>query len=134
LNIKELLPTHKSDIEAIEKIGNNYTISEIEPIVPELLTWVQDSNWPIGIAVAKLLQPYVNEISIHISTILDGNDDVWSYWCIEMLILESPQRVTSTDILDSLKRIISRKQVDDLDGDLKTKAQEAIDILKTSSK
>lgn len=43
----ELLPKDKHDHEAIERL-HKFPIQELLPLLPELLEWVADINWPIA--------------------------------------------------------------------------------------
>ena len=85
MKIKELIPKDKSDFSNIDKLYG-LTDEEIKPIIYELLEWLQDYNWP----VAQKLVPVLNEredlVFPYISTILNGNDNMWKYWIMELLI------------------------------------------------
>ena len=83
--LSKYLPKHKSDYENTQYlISLGYPI--IEPILPELLEWVQDINWP----VARLLAPFLISIGAnlkpYIIPILHGNDSVWKYWIISSIL------------------------------------------------
>ncbi|MEO1013484.1 MAG: DUF5071 domain-containing protein, partial [Bacteroidota bacterium] len=54
MNIKELIPKDKLDIEMAEKL-NQYPYEEIKPIIPDLLEWIKDMNWPVARTVAEYL-------------------------------------------------------------------------------
>ena len=51
LELKELIPKNKGDIRT-EKRLKNYSYEEIEAMVPELLVWIQNMNWPVAGPVA----------------------------------------------------------------------------------
>jgi len=46
--------TRFESLETAEKLSG-YSYDEIKPIVPELLTWIQDMNWPVARPVADYL-------------------------------------------------------------------------------
>lgn len=85
--INDLLPKNKfdnSNMEKIRDIPNN----EIEPLLPELLTWLQDANWPIFKDVLELLVNRQKPLIPLIINILkpEQRDDVWKYYIISALL------------------------------------------------
>lgn len=55
MDLKELIPKNKGDIARAEQL-KNYSYEQIKTIVPELLIWIQDMNWPVAKAVSEFLQ------------------------------------------------------------------------------
>lgn len=43
LDIRELIPVHKSDYERVEKL-KKLSLKDINPILPDLMVWLQDQN------------------------------------------------------------------------------------------
>ncbi|WP_165186173.1 DUF5071 domain-containing protein [Caulobacter soli] len=83
-----LLPKDKLDTAAIERLSQaGYPF--IEPLLSELLTWMQDLNWP----VAQDLRPFLADIGAplapHIRAVLRTHDDVWKYWTVIGVVAES---------------------------------------------
>lgn len=85
----EILPKHKFDMESVERI-RELSREEIIPLLPGLLQWIQDMNWPIAQEVAALLLDFPNEIISHIRNVFETNDSIWKYWCLEILVKELP--------------------------------------------
>ena len=81
MDIKDLIPKDKFDIETAEML-RNYSFKNIHPIVPDLLEWLQDGNWPVSKTVADFLIPFTDDISQEILYILKGTDEVWKYWIL----------------------------------------------------
>ena len=79
-------------------------IHEVKAIVPELLVWLQDGNWPVAGPITDFLSKHTNEIEPHIVDVLRGSDDVWKYWVMLLLILHSESRPSVT-IIDEVSRI-----------------------------
>ncbi|PKB42061.1 uncharacterized protein DUF5071 [Cellulophaga sp. RHA19] len=75
------LPKHKGDTEAVANL-KDYSYKQVKPIVPELLTWLQDLNWPIAGPIALYLQSIAEYITDDIIAILRGQDEVWKYWLV----------------------------------------------------
>ncbi|MBZ4034348.1 DUF5071 domain-containing protein [Flavobacterium sp. 17A] len=100
MNIKELIPKDKFDFETVEKL-KSYTFDEIEPIIPDLLEWLQDINWPISTSVKELLIPFTEKISSEIIKILQGKDEIWKYWILQFF----GKTIKNKLVLDEIKRI-----------------------------
>lgn len=81
MNTTDLIPKHKHDIERAENL-KNYSYSQLKPIIPELLEWLQDLNWPVAKPVSEYLESINGNISKEILDIFETNDDVWKYWII----------------------------------------------------
>ncbi|MFC6040228.1 DUF5071 domain-containing protein [Paenisporosarcina macmurdoensis] len=54
---ENLLTRHKSDFERVEK---NMDRNKILPLLPGLLEWTKDINWPIAPSVMELQSDNVN--------------------------------------------------------------------------
>ena len=80
-----MIPSDKFDELAILRLQLS-TREEIIPVLPELLGWIQDMNWPIASKMAELLRAYPVETAPHIKEILKGTDSIWKYWCLLELI------------------------------------------------
>lgn len=85
MNIKELVPKSKFDDTNINKLLQ-LSDEEIKIVIYDLLEWLQDYNWPIASEVLKILVKRENLVFPYISGILNGNNIMWKYWIIELLI------------------------------------------------
>lgn len=63
--IEDLVPKHKFDFSGLEEL-KELSDEEIAPILPALLEWMKDMNWPIAqempsllIMHQKVLMPYI---------------------------------------------------------------------------
>lgn len=101
--MKNLVPKDKFDIHFIENLKGK-KINEIQNIVPQLLEWLQDGNWPVSRYVTDYLLPHVNEIQKDIISILKGEDEIWKYWVLLCLVYNSPNQL-SDEILSEVKYI-----------------------------
>jgi hypothetical protein len=89
-DFSSLLPRSKMDIEKAEAIiALGYPA--VEPILPALVEWIQDMNWP----VAQVLQPFLVRIgpplAPHLRRVLKTDDDVWKYWLVCCIVAESSE-------------------------------------------
>jgi hypothetical protein len=90
LEASRLVPRDKLDLERAEAaIGAGYPA--VKPVLPELLEWLQDMNWP----VARLLAPFLASIGAPLETdvrrVLESSDDIWKYWVIHSVVAKSPE-------------------------------------------
>lgn len=84
-DLQNLLPKSKTDVQAVDRITQvGYPV--VAPILPQLLEWLQDGNWPI----AKRLSPWLASLGLTLVPTLDKalamDDPAWTYWLIEMVI------------------------------------------------
>ncbi len=103
MNLRELIPKNKGDIETAERL-KNYSYEEIKTIVPELLTWIQDMNWPVAGPVSNYLESISEYLTDDIIKILNGNDDVWKYWCVSVFGLNAIKPI-DPKLMTEFKRI-----------------------------
>jgi hypothetical protein len=85
---KNLIPKGKEDSNFINVLKMK-SISEIRDLIPQLLEWMQDGNWPQAPLIADYFSPHINEIQEELISILKSNDVMWKYWILQSLILHS---------------------------------------------
>jgi hypothetical protein len=83
-NLVSCLPKDKHDEEAICR-ARNVGFPALNPLLPALLEWLQDINWPVAIPIAELLASSGNEIVPHIRKVFDSDDAIWKYWILKAL-------------------------------------------------
>ncbi|WPO91673.1 DUF5071 domain-containing protein [Chryseobacterium sp. HR92] len=91
-NIKDLIPKNKGDLSTAQKL-KNYSHEDLKEIVPDLLEWLQDLNWPVAKPVSEYLESINDKITTELLSILKNNEDeVWKYWIITVFgpITQSP--------------------------------------------
>ena len=82
---KDYLPKNKFDRQSlcgIDELSNE----EIQPIIYELLTWLQDSNWPVADKVLQVLRKREILVFPYLADILAGDDIMWKIWIMELLV------------------------------------------------
>ena len=93
-DIRTLIPQTKFDIDRAEQVVTT-GYPGVEPILPELLEWIQDCTWP----VARILAPFLGSIGTplipHIRRILATDDTIWKYWTLSYLVQGSPDVVAA---------------------------------------
>lgn len=76
-----LIPKNKSDFETAEQL-KNYSYTTLKPIIPSLLEWLQDGNWPVAYPVSQYLISICDEISVEIMEAFQKGDIIWNYWLL----------------------------------------------------
>ena len=100
---KNLIPKGKEDSNFINNLKTK-SISEIKNIIPQLLEWIQDMNWPQAPLIADYFSPHINEIQEELISILKSDDAIWKYWILHSLLLDS-EIIPSQKILFEVKRV-----------------------------
>lgn len=77
---------------------------DLVQLIPELLSWLQDINWPIAIDISQILLTIPNETLPHISHVLSGDDDIWKEWCLRYFVMELPDELILS-LQEEIKRI-----------------------------
>ena len=57
-----MLPKDKFDISAVEQLRTEDT-QQVIPLLPKMLEWIQDMNWPVAKPMVEVLLSYPNEIT-----------------------------------------------------------------------
>jgi Domain of unknown function (DUF5071) len=84
------VPTNKSDLNAAHN-AHALGYPAVMPILPELLRWLQDMNWPVAGTIAALVAPIGAPLAPHVRQILNSGDEVWKYWIIGRVIGENAE-------------------------------------------
>jgi hypothetical protein len=83
--IRALIPKTKSDLDrAAEVVARGYPA--VAPILPELVEWLQDYNWPVAHILAPFLASIGNPLLPEIRRVLKTQDQVWKYWLLTCLV------------------------------------------------
>ncbi len=112
MKLDALIPKHKSDTEAARR-ARTAGYPAIQPILGDLLTWMQDMNWPVASEIEAVLQPVGAPLSPHILKVLQGGDDIWKYWVLTRLAVNF-DREAREPIMDECLRIVN----DPTDGEI----------------
>ncbi len=69
-------PQDKFDLTAVAALVHA-DAPTLRPLLPELLAWMQDSNWLIAAPLAEILRPHQQAFDAEIAAVLRGDDAVW---------------------------------------------------------
>lgn len=122
MDIKNLIPKDKFDFETVEKL-TQYSFEDIEAIVPDLLEWLQDINWPISQPIAEFLIPFSEKIAPEILKILKGKDEIWKYW----ILTTFGKNIKNELVLEEINRIAKNPTQDEIDEEVNEIANEIND-------
>jgi hypothetical protein len=74
----------------------------VAPILPELIQWLQDYNWPVAHVLAPFLARIGSPLLPEIRRVLNTNDYVWQYWLLTWLV-KTPEMASA--LHDELTRL-----------------------------
>jgi hypothetical protein len=75
------LPKDRHDQAAVQRAAD-LGFPALNPILPQLLAWGQDINWPVTRPIFALLAQAGPEIVPHLQAIFRSDDAIWSYWIV----------------------------------------------------
>jgi hypothetical protein len=123
-HLNDLLPKDKFDFDKVETL-KGLNRGEFISLLPELLEWIQDMNWPIAPKIAELLLDFPNEIIPHIRNVFETQDNEWKFWCLEVLVKPLPvdtRKVLKNDLIRLAERPTEGERLEEVD----VKAQEIL--------
>lgn len=120
---RSLLPRHKSDYERVRAVIE-LGYPGVAPVLPDLLVWIQDANWPIARIVAGFLVSVGEPVFPLVREVFAGTDGVWKYWCVELFVRQLPRPLAETFRPD-LRRLADHPTADDRSEEVDERAREA---------
>ena len=118
-----MLPKDKFDVSAVEQLRNVDT-QQVIPLLPSMLEWIQDMNWPVAKPMVEVLLSYPNEITPLVENVLCSEDDMWIYWCLVELVPKLP--FYSKLVLTGAVEQIASRPINPLNEDVVYAAKEAL--------
>ena len=87
-SLPELVPSAKDETDLAKKlVALGYPV--VEPVIAEILEWVEDANWP----VAKVFLPFLARIGAplvpHVRYVLQSQDEQWKRVVLDHIVGES---------------------------------------------
>ena len=114
--MKHLIPEHKDDQEKI-KLLKEQPFEKLIPIIPDLIGWLADGNWPISKPISELLNPHLNKISYHYLEILNGNDQEWKYFLIHSICNMAKDKIPN-EILVKIESIANSPSKQEIEAEV----------------
>jgi hypothetical protein len=122
-----LLPKDKSDEAAINHIST-LSESEIEPLLPEILTWLQDPNWPLAGVVLPFVLQYPTLITEPVREILRTDDVEWIYVVLGNVVKEMPL-AQRRKLRIEIERIATEPTKEEKENEVDVDAREILDLM-----
>ena len=128
-SIKDLIPKDKFDDSAYEQLMA-LSDDEITPIIPELLKWIQDMNWPVAPSVITVLASHRTATEKHLSVLLkpEQKDDEWKRNIIKYLLSEWHSYPDDERITAEIKRIAENPTAGEREELVDEAAQELLNV------
>jgi len=120
-SLPELVPSAKDETDLAKKlVALGYPA--VEPVIAEILEWVEDANWP----VAKVFLPFLVRIGAplvpHVRYVLQSQDEQWKRVVLDHIVSESGALAHGISV-DLLRLIDSPTDAERAEG-LQTTADE----------
>jgi hypothetical protein len=120
-SLPELVPGSKDETDLAKKlVALGYPA--VEPVIAEIVEWVEDANWP----VAKVFLPFLARIGAplvpHVRYVLQSQDEQWKRVVLDHIVSESGVLAHGLSV-DLLRLIDTPTEAEQAEG-LHTKAEE----------
>ncbi len=116
MDLKDCIPKDKYDLAANDR-AVEAGLPQINPILPDLLEWIKDENWPVALPTASLLSSAGPEIVPFIKSIMNADDGMWKYWTIDLVVRPASIK-TRMAVQADLDRLALNPSQDDLNCDV----------------
>ncbi|WP_175460834.1 DUF5071 domain-containing protein [Paenibacillus sp. cl6col] len=100
-DVKQYLPTDKCDYDSIDRL-KSLKPEELQRIIPELLEWIQDINWPVAPKIIEILIPLDKLLLPQLRVILRCNEYDWIENCLWYLV----RRLNSDTLLELRNELV----------------------------
>lgn len=124
---KDLLPRHKTDDERVKMI-KKMDRDKILPLLPGLLEWIQDMNWPVAPSVLELLLNFPEEVVPHVQDVLSSDDDNWKWFILHFLVIELPVE-SRVQFKEYLTRVAETPTQNEIEEELDEIAKEILETI-----
>ena len=124
MNLAEYIPRHKGDLDtARSAVAAGY--AQLKPVIPEILQWHQDYNWPVAHILSDLYRDADDDIIPHLERVLQSDDWCWKYWVVSDII---PQigKSAARHFLPELERLSRAPTKDEIANEIDQVARDAL--------
>lgn len=118
--LRDILPRDKADLAGVRMVAET-GYPQIAPILPHLLSWLQDLNWPVSDPLAEYLSTLGMAVVDPIRQILAGDDDIWKYGVLRALVARM-----GDDVVRALRADLERLAAGDDPEDVHVEAAELL--------
>lgn len=124
---EDYLPLNIYDVDKVEKL-KKLDRNVLEPLLPDLLEYTQDMNWPVASGVVEILLTFPKEIVSHVQAILSSNDDNWKWFILRFLVIKLPVE-SQVQFKQYLIRVAQTPTQNEIAEELDEIAKEIVDML-----
>jgi len=124
--ISDLIPKDKSDFSHVEEL-RNINIDDCEPIIWNLLEWIQDMNWPIAKEMISILPRFQNKLIPHIRAVFQTEDVIWKYWVLDLVKMLPIE--TASQLRDDIERLVFNANPEEKNEEVDIKASEVLGFI-----
>ncbi|MCS1381092.1 MULTISPECIES: DUF5071 domain-containing protein [Lysinibacillus] len=124
---EDYLPLNIYDVDKVEKL-KKLDRNVLEPLLPDLLEYTQDMNWPVASGVVEILLTFPKEIVSHVQAILSSNDDNWKWFILNFLVIKLPVE-SQVQFKQYLIRVAQTPTQNEIAEELDEIAKEIVDML-----
>jgi hypothetical protein len=121
-----LVPSDKFDLERA-KAAAAAGYPAVAEVLPELVAWLKDYNWP----VAKVLAPFLATIGLpllpHVKAAFASGDAIWEYWVLRKVVATHIDLAAA--IRPQLENIVACPTPDEVAEDVLAEAREILQSL-----
>ncbi|MFC6759804.1 DUF5071 domain-containing protein [Sulfitobacter porphyrae] len=121
MDLRSCVPQDKFDLAAIPR-ARAAGFPAINPILPELLEWLQDINYPVAGQMVELLSGSGSEIVPHIRRVLVSDDSIWKYWVLSRLCSRLAPAVL-VQLIPDITRLADQPSEDDMADEVDVEAR-----------
>lgn len=118
-NESSLVPHDKFDVDIARRLLAADT-DDVQRVLPELVAWCADGNWPVAKTLAPFLAKVNPPVTKHLIGVLQGIDSCWKYYVLQDIVSELPitelSKLTSVlaDLADNPSQSDRAEEVDEL--------------------
>lgn len=98
------LPRDKYDTASAEKLVS-LGWEKVLPVMPDILEWLQDINWPVAAVFRPFLIDVGAPLAPFIKAVLATDDNVWKYGILVSVVGQSPE--LAAELRSDLERLRS---------------------------
>lgn len=84
------LPRDKYDTASAETLVS-LGWERIVPVIPNILEWLQDINWPVAVVFRPFLIAVGAPLAPFIKAVLATDDNVWKYGILASVVSQAPE-------------------------------------------
>lgn len=126
-NIRSLIPMDKSDTtRAEELVARGYPA--VAEVLPSMLEWVQDLNWPVARVLAPFLAGIGAPLASPIRSVLKTTDETWKWSVLHGIIGQS--RELAESLHSELRQLAESPTPSEAQEELQVLAQQIISGLR----